>query len=67
MTVRRMEYIDGELVEIRRAKKRKKSSYTSMARSVPITNPVLSQEFVQGAPLGQTQEIIHLKKPLILS
>ena len=24
MTVRRMEYIDGELVEIRRAKKRKK-------------------------------------------
>ena len=34
---------------------------------VPITNAVLSQESVQGAPSGQTQEIIHLKKPLILS
>lgn len=34
---------------------------------VPITNAVLSQEVVQGAPLGQTQEMIHLKKPLILS
>jgi len=34
---------------------------------VPITNAVLSQESVQGAPPGQTQEIIHLKKPLILS
>ena len=34
---------------------------------VPITNAVLSQEAVQGAPSGQTQEIIHLKKPLILS
>jgi len=34
---------------------------------VPITNAVLSQEAVQGAPSGQTQEIIHLKKPLFLS
>jgi len=28
---------------------------------VPITNAVLSQKSVQGAPSGQTQEIIHLK------
>jgi len=34
---------------------------------VTIDNAVLSQEAVQGAPAGQTQEIIHLKKPLILS
>ncbi len=34
---------------------------------VPITNAVLSKESVQCAPPGQTQEIIHLKKPLILS
>lgn len=34
---------------------------------VPITNAVLSQEAVHGAPSGHTQEIIHLKKPLILS
>ena len=34
---------------------------------VPITNPVLSQETVQGAPTGHTQEIIHLKRPMILS
>jgi len=34
---------------------------------VPIANAVLSQEAVQGAPPGQTQETIHLKKPLILS
>ena len=34
---------------------------------VPITNAVLSQEVVQGAPSGHTQEIIHLNKPLILS
>jgi putative transposase len=34
---------------------------------VPSTNAVLSQESVHGAPSGQTQEIIHLKKPLILS
>ena len=38
-----------------------------MLSPVPITKAVLSQESVQGAPLGQTQEIIHLKKPLILS
>lgn len=34
---------------------------------VPITNSVLSQEAVQGAPSGQTQEIIHLKRQKILS
>ena len=34
---------------------------------VTIANAVLLQEAVQGAPAGQTQEIIHLKKPLILS
>jgi putative transposase len=34
---------------------------------VPITSAVLSKEAVQAAPSRQTQEIIHLKKPLILS
>ena len=34
---------------------------------IPMTTPVLSQEAVQGAPSGHTQEIIHLKKPMILS
>ncbi len=38
-----------------------------ISSSVPITDAVLSQEAVQAAPPGQTQEIIHLKKPLILS
>jgi len=38
-----------------------------ISSSVPITNSVLSQEAVQGAPPGQTQEFIHLKKPLFLS
>jgi len=32
-----------------------------ISRSVPDTTSVLSQESVQGAPPGQTQEIIHLK------
>lgn len=35
--------------------------------SVPITNSVLLQEAVQGDPSGHTLEIIHLKRPLILS
>ena len=38
-----------------------------MPSPVQITNAVLSQEAMHGAPLGHTQEIIHLKKPLILS
>jgi len=38
-----------------------------MSGHVSNTSSVLSQESVQGAPAGQTQEIIHLKKPLILS
>lgn len=36
-----------------------------MSSPVPITGSVLLQKVVQGAPSGQTQEIIHLKKPLI--
>jgi len=38
-----------------------------MSRFVPTISSVLSQESLQCAPSGQTQEIIHLKKPLILS
>ena len=38
-----------------------------MSSPVQITNAVLSQEAMHGAPSGHTQEIIHLKKPLILS
>jgi len=38
-----------------------------ISSSVPINDSVLSQESVQGAPAGHTQEIIHLKKPMILS
>ncbi|MBA7583129.1 hypothetical protein ES708_25069 [subsurface metagenome] len=38
-----------------------------ISSSVPITNSVLSQEAVQGAPAGHTEEIIHLKSPLFLS
>lgn len=38
-----------------------------MSGHVPNTSSVLSQKAVQGAPAGQIQEIIHLKKPLILS
>ena len=34
---------------------------------VPITGTVLLQESLQDAPSGQTREIIHLKKPMILS
>ena len=38
-----------------------------MSRLVPITNTVLSHKSGQGAPPGQTQEMLHLKKPLFLS
>ena len=38
-----------------------------MSSPVQITNAVLSQEAMHGAPSGHTQEIIHLKKLLILS
>ena len=38
-----------------------------ISRSVPLTSSVLSQDSVHGAPSGQTQEIIHLKKTVILS
>ena len=38
-----------------------------MSSPVQITNAVLSQEAMHGDPSGHTQEIIHLKKPLILS
>jgi len=34
---------------------------------VQITNAMLSQEAMQGAPSGHTHEFLHLKKPLILS
>ena len=38
-----------------------------MSRLVPSISSVLSQDSVHGAPSGQIQEIIHLKKTLILS
>jgi putative transposase len=38
-----------------------------MSSPLPITGAMLSLETLHGAPAGHTQEIIHLKKPLILS
>ena len=38
-----------------------------MSSLVPSISSVLSQDSVQGAPSGHKQEIIHLKKTLILS
>lgn len=43
------------------------SQIHQISRSVPTTYFEMQQESVQCAPAGQTQEIIHLKKPLILS
>ena len=38
-----------------------------MSSSLSVTNAMLSQETQQGAPAGLSQEIIHLKRPKILS
>lgn len=52
--------------------KKVKRTYLEVGRDLipsPVltTTAVLLQEAMQGAPSGQTQEIIHLKKPVILS
>jgi putative transposase len=57
--------------EVYYGEKAKHTSLTSgrqlIPTSLPLNEPVLLQEAVRGAPAGQIKEIIHLKKPMILS